>query len=123
MIAFLGMYDMPDLHAANDRLWTLIRQHLGFGPDTLSRGLDPWEIWQSPDLVLAQTCGMPFRTRLHRDVALIGTPDYGVPVARPVTTIRSLLSAPMIPVKPPAILPVAGSPITNRSRNPAGPRR
>ncbi|NOD75007.1 MULTISPECIES: PhnD/SsuA/transferrin family substrate-binding protein [unclassified Ruegeria] len=79
MIAMLGMYDMPALQAANDRFWGLIRNHLGFGPDHLTRDQDMWEVWQDPNLILAQTCGMPYRTRLHGHVQLIGTPDYGLP--------------------------------------------
>jgi ABC-type phosphate/phosphonate transport system substrate-binding protein len=35
-------------------------------------------LWQSPDLVFAQTCGFPYRARLHGRVTLIGTPDYGL---------------------------------------------
>jgi ABC-type phosphate/phosphonate transport system substrate-binding protein len=44
----------------------------------LTRGRDLWDIWQSPDLVLAQTCGYPFRARLAPHVGLVGTPDYAV---------------------------------------------
>lgn len=83
MIALLGMYDMPALQGANDRLWHGIRAALGFGPQELTRDRDFWEIWQSPDLLLAQTCGMPFRTSLHTHVTLIGTPDYGLPGCPP----------------------------------------
>jgi ABC-type phosphate/phosphonate transport system substrate-binding protein len=83
MIAFLGMYDMPALQPVNDRFWSLIRARLGHGPTRLSRDRDPWDIWQSPELLLAQTCGMPYRTRLHDSVALVGTPDYGVPGCPP----------------------------------------
>ena len=36
------------------------------------------KVWQSPQLVLSQTCGYPFRTLLHEKVSLIGTPDYRV---------------------------------------------
>lgn len=79
MTAMLGMYDMPALQAANDRFWSLIRTHLGFGPAQLDRHRDVWEIWQDPDLVFAQTCGMPYRTRLHGHVRLVGTPDYRLP--------------------------------------------
>lgn len=75
----LGMYDMPALQAANDRFWQNIRGHLGYGPDHLTRDRDFWEMWQSPDLLLGQTCGLPFRSRLHDQVGLIGTPDYGLP--------------------------------------------
>ncbi|MEM7319299.1 MAG: PhnD/SsuA/transferrin family substrate-binding protein, partial [Pseudomonadota bacterium] len=78
MIAALGMYDMQAIQAANDRLWDMIRQHLNDGPDRLTRDMDMWQIWQSPDLVLAQTCGFPYRACLHGKVTLVGTPDYGV---------------------------------------------
>ncbi|MBO9446252.1 PhnD/SsuA/transferrin family substrate-binding protein [Ruegeria sp. R14_0] len=74
----LGMYDMPALQSANDRFWSLIRAHLGFGPTHLTRGADFWDVWNSPDLVFSQTCGMPYRTRLHGKVQLVGTPDYGL---------------------------------------------
>lgn len=82
MIAALPMYDRPELQAANDRYWALIRAGLlarGIdAPDALQRGdaaLMPQ--WESPDLVLSQTCGFPYRARLHGKVALVGTPDFG----------------------------------------------
>lgn len=78
MIAALPMYDRAEVAAANDQLWAAIRNTLGFGPKQLNRDMDLWEIWQNPDLILAQTCGYPFRARLHGQVTLIGTPDYGV---------------------------------------------
>lgn len=78
MIAMLGMYDMPAVQPANDRFWASIRSHLGSGPVHLTRDGDVWDVWQSPDLVLAQTCGMPYRARLHGGVQLVGTPDYGL---------------------------------------------
>lgn len=78
MIAALGMYDMAPLQGANDRFWSLIREALGDGPAHLSRDKDLWDVWQSPDLLLAQTCGLPYRTRLHGRVQLVGTPDYGL---------------------------------------------
>lgn len=77
MIAFLGMYDRPETSGANDRFWTLIQTAYGDGPETLDRTTNPWDIWTSPDLLLAQTCGMPYRTQLAGKVALVGTPDYG----------------------------------------------
>ncbi|SDD15249.1 phosphate/phosphite/phosphonate ABC transporter substrate-binding protein [Ruegeria marina] len=83
MTAMLGMYDLPPLRDANDRFWALIRAAFGEGPDRLDRDRDFWEIWQDPDLVLAQTCGMPYRTRLHGTVQLVGTPDYGLPGCPP----------------------------------------
>ncbi|MBK0328574.1 PhnD/SsuA/transferrin family substrate-binding protein [Rhodobacteraceae bacterium F11138] len=83
MIAMLGMYDMPAIQPANDRFWSLIRNHLGTGPERLTRDADVWQVWRAPDLVLTQTCGMPYRTCLHPDVTLIGTPDYGLPGCPP----------------------------------------
>lgn len=83
MIASLGMYDFGPAQAANDRLWALIRDGLrGRGiaaPDALTRGEHAyWDAWQSPDLILSQTCGYPFRAKLHDRVTYVGTPDYGV---------------------------------------------
>ncbi|WP_204113965.1 phosphate/phosphite/phosphonate ABC transporter substrate-binding protein [Shimia biformata] len=77
MIASFGMYDRPETAALNDRLWQLTREALGDGPATLDRETPLWDIWQSPDLLLAQTCGMPYRTRLHGTVTLVATPDHG----------------------------------------------
>lgn len=79
----LGMYDLPALRQANDRFWQGIRAQLGFGPRYLTRDIGVMQVWQSPDLLFAQTCGMPFRTVLHPDVTLIGTPDYGLPGCGP----------------------------------------
>ena len=78
MIASLPMYDRPEAQGANDRFWQAIRGALGEGPETLTRGGDPWDHWQAPDLVLSQTCGYPYRARLHGHVGLVGTPDYGL---------------------------------------------
>lgn len=83
MTAMLGMYDMPELQQSNDRFWTAVRTQLGFGSSDLTRDRDFWDIWQDQDLVLAQTCGMPYRTRLHGKVRLVGTPDYGLPDCPP----------------------------------------
>jgi ABC-type phosphate/phosphonate transport system substrate-binding protein len=83
MIATLPMYDRPELTEAHDALWTEVRRYLGQGPDHLTRGGDLWDLWQSPDLLLAQTCGLPFRAVLHGTVTLVGTPDYGLPGCAP----------------------------------------
>lgn len=72
------MYDYPHTSAANDLFWTSIRDHLGYGPNHLTRDRDVWDGWQSPNLVFSQTCGLPFRACLHRNVQLVGTPDYGL---------------------------------------------
>ncbi len=75
MIASLPMYDRPETQAANDRYWDLIRAHIdGATPETLTRTGDIWDHWRDPALVLSQTCGLPYRNRLHGKVALVGTP-------------------------------------------------
>lgn len=79
MIACLSMYDRAQTAPANDRFWSAIRAALGTGPAQLTRDRDLWQVWQSPDLLLAQTCGFPFRAHLHSHVTLVGTPDYGLP--------------------------------------------
>lgn len=80
MIASLPMYDWPEVQADQDRYWQAIRDALGTGPATLTRGFTDYHAhWCSPDLVLSQTCGMPYRTGLHGQVTLVGTPDYGLP--------------------------------------------
>lgn len=83
MIASLPMYDRPETVAANDRLWAEIRATLEDGPDRLTRDCDLWAQWQSPDLLLSQTCGYPYRARLHGQVALVGTAVHDLPDCPP----------------------------------------
>jgi hypothetical protein len=88
MIASLGMYDFGPAQAANDRLWAGVRDGLRAAghaaPDALTRGSGAyWDAWESPALILSQTCGYPFRARLHDRVTLIGTPDYALPGCPP----------------------------------------
>lgn len=87
MIASLPMYDRPSTAGANDRLWAAIRDRLRAAglpaPEALTRGGDLWDHWLAPDLVLSQTCGLPYRSRLHDRVTLVGTPDYGLPGCPP----------------------------------------
>lgn len=88
MIASLGMYDRAETAAANDRLWALLRDALRArgiaAPETLTRGEAAyWPAWERPDLVFSQTCGFPFRARLHDKVTLVASPDYGLPDCPP----------------------------------------
>ncbi|HMS96614.1 MAG TPA: PhnD/SsuA/transferrin family substrate-binding protein [Tabrizicola sp.] len=83
MIASLGMYDFGAAMAVNDRLWAGVRDGLRargiVAPDALTRGEGAyWQAWQSPNLLLSQTCGYPFRARLQGQVTYVGTPDFGV---------------------------------------------
>jgi len=68
------MYDRPETRAANDALWHAIASHLTIKgvPERLSHEDDPWAHWRSEQLLLSQTCGMPYREKLHRSVHLVG---------------------------------------------------
>ncbi|WP_246251876.1 phosphate/phosphite/phosphonate ABC transporter substrate-binding protein [Parasulfitobacter algicola] len=81
------MYDRPELRGALDRFWIFIRDSLSErgidAPGVLSHDMPLWDLWTSPDLVLAQTCGFPFREKLHDQVTLVGTPDYDLPDCPP----------------------------------------
>ncbi|PIL21539.1 hypothetical protein P775_03705 [Puniceibacterium antarcticum] len=83
MIANLPMYDWPETVWANDALWAAIRARLGYGPERLDRSLGLWEAWEHLDLLLSQTCGLPYRTRLLGKVTLVASPDYGLPGCAP----------------------------------------
>jgi ABC-type phosphate/phosphonate transport system substrate-binding protein len=81
MIASLAMYDPPWLRGANDRLWNAIAAHLGDSaiaavPRALIRGANLDDVWRSPSLLLAQSCGYPLMTELRETVQLVATPCY-----------------------------------------------
>jgi ABC-type phosphate/phosphonate transport system substrate-binding protein len=87
MIAALPMYDRPELRRETDTLWSAVHNALRArgidAPKALTRDADLWAIWQSPDLILAQTCGLPYRARLHGKVGLVATPDHALPGCPP----------------------------------------
>ena len=87
LLASLSMYDWPQTHAQSDLLWAAIAQRLRAAgldaPDALTRDKAPDAMWPSPDLVLGQTCGLPYVRGLRGRVALVGTPDYQVPDCDP----------------------------------------
>jgi ABC-type phosphate/phosphonate transport system substrate-binding protein len=96
VIAALPMYDWPQTRGATDRLWAAIAARLrdrGIdAPDCLTRDADPWSLWCHPDLLIAQTCGLPYRAKLHRQVVLVATPDHAV-VGCPPGHYRSVVVA------------------------------
>lgn len=85
--AALPMYDWAETHAAHDDLWTAVREALRArgvaAPDALERGAPLMEVWTAPDLVLGQTCGLPYVRHLRDRVALVGAPDLGLPGCPP----------------------------------------
>lgn len=87
MIVSLPMYDFPEAADANDRLWNSIRTELARegieGPAKLQRELNRNIVWRSEDLLLSQTCGLPFRKELHELLTLVGTPDCELEACEP----------------------------------------
>ncbi len=79
-VASLPMYDWPEVQWAHDALWTVIAERLRArgiaAPETLDRARPAEEVWRDPGLVLSQTCGWPYVTRLGDSVRLVATPIY-----------------------------------------------
>ena len=80
MIAALQMYDLPELRAETDALWAAFAEALRArgvaAPDRLARPEAVDGPWTRPDLLLAQTCGWPYVTRLRGRVRLVATPCH-----------------------------------------------
>jgi len=76
------MYDWPELRAAHDALWRAVGGRLRAAgidaPYALQRSRPSEDVWRDPALVLSQTCGYPYATRLVGDVSLVATPVYAV---------------------------------------------
>lgn len=86
MIADLAMYDWPRVRAANDAYWSEVARRLvdaGIdAPAGLARHPDVEAVWRHPDLLIAQTCGMPYISGHCGSSVLVGRPDYGLAGAR-----------------------------------------
>jgi ABC-type phosphate/phosphonate transport system substrate-binding protein len=76
------MYDWPELRWAHDALWAAIARRLRAlgvkAPATLDRVRPADDVWLDPGLVLSQTCGWPYSTRLLEKVRIVATPVYEV---------------------------------------------
>jgi len=75
------MYDRPETRDVTDRFWAhtrdALREQNVEAPDSLTRNAQLMEQWTSPDLVLSQTCGLPFRKFLAGKVTVVARPDFG----------------------------------------------
>ncbi len=82
-IASLPMYDWPEVRWATDALWSAIAERLAErgidAPTALDREHPMEGVWTDPGLVLSQTCGWPYATRLIDRVRYVATPVYDVP--------------------------------------------
>jgi ABC-type phosphate/phosphonate transport system substrate-binding protein len=76
------MYDWPEVAWANDALWRAVAERLNAAgiaaPETIDRTRSADSVWRDPGLVLSQTCGFPFSTRLRGIVRLVAVPAYHV---------------------------------------------
>ena len=74
------MYDWPEFTQATDRLWASIRDNLSRAgidaPALLDRTSPPAKTWQSPNLLLSQTCGLPLVADLSGKVNVLGSFAY-----------------------------------------------
>jgi ABC-type phosphate/phosphonate transport system substrate-binding protein len=81
-VAFLPMYGLRGARGHADALWQSLRDSLRRSrfeaPDHVSEFSPRLKGWLHPDLMLGQTCGLPYIAKLVDDVELVGTPDYGV---------------------------------------------
>lgn len=82
-LASLAMYvSPPPVADATRRLWEFLRDALGAEgiadvPQALDESVRYDGAWLQPGLLLAQTCGYPFVSRLRGEVRLVATPAYG----------------------------------------------
>jgi ABC-type phosphate/phosphonate transport system substrate-binding protein len=80
----LPMYDLLEFKDDHEQLWRELSGALreaGFEdlPLSLEWPTDLFDLWQSPDLLLSQTCGLPLIRELAGVVQLVGVPHYGAP--------------------------------------------
>jgi ABC-type phosphate/phosphonate transport system substrate-binding protein len=81
-VAFLPMYAVRGTHDHTDTLWSCCRDSIRRNgieaPDQVAHFASRLEGWLHPDLILGQTCGLPYITQLCSKTELVGTPDYAV---------------------------------------------
>jgi ABC-type phosphate/phosphonate transport system substrate-binding protein len=83
-IAALPMYDLPQLRASHDKLWSSLSKYLTDAglkeaPTDLTRNIHPAGTWTHPNLVLGQGCEYPLAKFFADRVRLVATPRYAAP--------------------------------------------
>lgn len=77
-----GMYNWPEAIEGLNPFWAALHQGLrreGFSvKNTIEKDRDAYDVWLDPELLLSQTCGFPYVTRLRDQVKLVATPHYAV---------------------------------------------
>jgi ABC-type phosphate/phosphonate transport system substrate-binding protein len=81
-VAFFPMYAVPRAGHHASTLWSCLRNSIRNSgieaPEDVSHFSPRLDGWLHPDLILGQTCGLPYISALCDRVELVGTPDYGV---------------------------------------------
>ena len=81
-VASLPMYDWPEMRDAHDEFWgQLTKRFQAAGinaPSLLRHDASDESHWLDRDLLVGQTCGYPYSTRLHGRVKYLATPVYEV---------------------------------------------
>lgn len=84
--ATLPMYDWPEVAPVWDALWAETHTHIteaGIASQPrLRRSADYPADWLEPDLLLGQTCGWPYISRLRGNVLPFARFDFGLDTAR-----------------------------------------
>ncbi len=82
--AGLPLYDWPEVGVATDRLWAAISKNLGKqgvdAPDFLWRPADLTELWDHPNLLVGQMCGLPFieKYQSRGQVQMLGSLEFSL---------------------------------------------
>ena len=75
-VAFLPMYAVRGAQAHADALWNCLRDAIRSGgieaPERVAHFASRLQGWLHPDLILGQTCGLPYITKLCNSVELVG---------------------------------------------------
>lgn len=111
-LALLPMYDWPEVRGQTDSYWSALRdacESRGIAaPENLSRRgeapkpiNDNWPLqgWLDPDLVLGQTCGLPFARHLRGRVQMLGSPAYEIEGCDPGDYYSVIIVAKNGPIK------------------------
>jgi len=76
------MYWRPETAPAWQNLWGLVREELGFGPERLMEPKNLLAHWRDPRLLLSQSCSLPYRLGLYKQVHLLGAFHFDLPSSR-----------------------------------------
>jgi ABC-type phosphate/phosphonate transport system substrate-binding protein len=81
-VAFLPMYAVRGTDEHANTLWSCLRDSIRSSgieaPERVAHFEPRLQGWLHPELILGQTCGLPYIMKLCDRVELVGTPDYGV---------------------------------------------